>query len=839
MEFMYGRYAKSKCVDDHEREDIVTYHKEFLETMAGERLHILVTHNEITFQSNDGLKSGWRPKNEQSLRKKRMVIVFAFDNSSSYAKLADNTLNAANMKLNPGGKQPIMHNISFNGQIQSIVFPDDYPDEKLCENPKEASLENPKCCARHVLAAQKDFLNQKLILQEVIEELEQNILLNINNFINEKWNNDNQNYEAMKLLPERYKDYVCIRSIPDGNCFFNSTSLIDVIYRNEAFDNENRIISEHASVLYRPIESLFPDTNSNYMNQIYNRIILPRESKDYLSITDKPIVNYNITESIVKDQNYSIIKVEEEYKQSVIENYFNGNKKDQDQEYKQLVINDYFNGDKRNQNALLGLLMDKLFLSFVNNQEVNYYWRPWQISNYYLIELLKGQSKFLPQIAVSIQKTYESDKILLKYCYCVGCNKSEKITFKIIIDKLDLISSRELVTINIIFSINKKQCKYLNGKTYGQCYGLARQNLINSDYRSFRDMRKKILSTIKGEIKYTGTNTLAQLLKERTLQLDSWRNKFFGSAPEGKWVTNSSVQNELFSLAPEGTNSSARLLKVNWVNGRNELFGSTSEGTNSSARPLKINWVNGGNELFGSAPKGMNSSAQLLKVNGYKKSGESGESDGSTNVYKRILNVFFTIPSLGKGSDASPVNVFELITNDLSSNNLQHYLNIYRQKELQLFNINSVPYLINTDCALRVKENIQDVEYEIDKWECNDNLYDLSELNFESNQNPKDENLDLIYISNLLQCNELNAWIYTTADGDFLLKILQNYYNKYKLLISQLDIKIDVQLDITGKSIINPFYNINLKNDLEKSTVKVENNIVKNLDIGKKESAYQ
>jgi hypothetical protein len=75
---------------------------------------------------------------------------------------------------------------------------------------------------------------------------------------------------------------------------------------------------------------------------------------------------------------------------------------------------------------------------------------------------------------------------------------------------------------------------------------------------------------------------------------------------------------------------------------------------------------------------------------------------GSTDVYKRILNAFFTIPSLGKGSDAPPVDVFELITNDLSSNNLQHYLNIYRQKELQLFNINSVLYLINTDCACNI-----------------------------------------------------------------------------------------------------------------------------------------
>src|SRR6266496_4602878 len=35
-----------------------------------QQVHVLVTHDETTFQSNDGLRSGWRPKNEQPLRKK-------------------------------------------------------------------------------------------------------------------------------------------------------------------------------------------------------------------------------------------------------------------------------------------------------------------------------------------------------------------------------------------------------------------------------------------------------------------------------------------------------------------------------------------------------------------------------------------------------------------------------------------------------------------------------------------------------------------------------------------------------------------------------------------------
>jgi|1185.fasta_scaffold26246_2 hypothetical protein len=36
----------------------------------GEKIHIVVTQDETTFQSNDDEKFGWRPKNEQPLRKK-------------------------------------------------------------------------------------------------------------------------------------------------------------------------------------------------------------------------------------------------------------------------------------------------------------------------------------------------------------------------------------------------------------------------------------------------------------------------------------------------------------------------------------------------------------------------------------------------------------------------------------------------------------------------------------------------------------------------------------------------------------------------------------------------
>jgi hypothetical protein len=65
-----------------------------------------------------------------------MIAVFAFDHSSSHTKVADDSLNAFKMNLNPGGKQPVMRNTIYNGKVQQMVLSNDYPDEKLHGKPK-------------------------------------------------------------------------------------------------------------------------------------------------------------------------------------------------------------------------------------------------------------------------------------------------------------------------------------------------------------------------------------------------------------------------------------------------------------------------------------------------------------------------------------------------------------------------------------------------------------------------------------------------------------------------------------------------------------------------------
>ncbi|EXX72380.1 hypothetical protein RirG_069840 [Rhizophagus irregularis DAOM 197198w] len=66
------------------------------------------------------------------------IAVFAFDNISNHTAFSKDALVASRMNLNPGGKQPVMRNTYFgpNNQLQTMVFPITYHDEKLYGKPK-------------------------------------------------------------------------------------------------------------------------------------------------------------------------------------------------------------------------------------------------------------------------------------------------------------------------------------------------------------------------------------------------------------------------------------------------------------------------------------------------------------------------------------------------------------------------------------------------------------------------------------------------------------------------------------------------------------------------------
>ena len=56
----------------------------------------------------------------------------------------------------------------------------------------------------------------------------------------------------------------------------------------------------------------------------------------------------------------------------------------------------------------------------------------------------------------------------------------------------------------------------------------------------------------------------------------------------------------------------------------------------------------------------------------------------------------------GSGSDAPIINIFEIITNDLTASNLENYLYVLRNEEKKIYGFNIIPFLINADCRKNI-----------------------------------------------------------------------------------------------------------------------------------------
>ena len=54
------------------------------------------------------------------------------------------------------------------------------------------------------------------------------------------------------------------------------------------------------------------------------------------------------------------------------------------------------------------------------------------------------------------------------------------------------------------------------------------------------------------------------------------------------------------------------------------------------------------------------------------------------------------------GSDTPIMNIFEIITNDLTASNLENYLCVLRNKEKKIYGFNITSFLINTDCEKNI-----------------------------------------------------------------------------------------------------------------------------------------
>ena len=259
---------------------------------------------------------------------------------------------------------------------------------------------------------------------------------------------------------------------------------------------------------------------------------------------------------------------------------------------------------------------------------------------------------------------------------------------KIVVNKMDLIQTREFIKINVVYSINKRKCKHLDGKMFGQCRGYARKILSGStEFKSPRDMRKKLLSTVKNEVRYTGN-------RQGIPSAHSARTIYSSKNKENKSGYNlcERLHAAIMDINSKEKDDYIKKNGVHLVNKR-QLWGFIQEPIQT--QPLSIVIFNEAGIFYYHYNVNNNPGIFLDYTGQLVKPAPHCLTPLNNSNNKRILNAFFTMPSSENSSDAPPVNVFELVTNDLSSKNLH----IYRQKELQLFGSNSVPFLINTDCA--------------------------------------------------------------------------------------------------------------------------------------------
>lgn len=156
------------------------------------------------------------------------------------------------------------------------------------------------------------------------------------------------------------------------------------------------------------------------------------------------------------------------------------------------------------------VLNDLVDIIVVNNN-THFQWKKSEQSNFNMVQLLKNNEKFPPQIAIAIKKTHKnfSSKMLKLDLYCQGCygnRNKDRTIFSMEIDKKELLLKE---TINIIIKFNKTRnsCKHEQGKSYGQLRGFARkQSAIKMKEKKLqpRHLCQYALNNISSETHFTG-----------------------------------------------------------------------------------------------------------------------------------------------------------------------------------------------------------------------------------------------------------------------------------------------------------------------------------------------
>ena len=98
--------------------------------------------------------------------------LFIFDNAPIHKKYPDDALNADRMNVRPGGKQPIMKDTVFNGEVQKMVTDAGLPKGmKLVLQERGVETKGMNATKmRETLSKFPDFANQETMVEQKVQE---------------------------------------------------------------------------------------------------------------------------------------------------------------------------------------------------------------------------------------------------------------------------------------------------------------------------------------------------------------------------------------------------------------------------------------------------------------------------------------------------------------------------------------------------------------------------------------------------------------------------------------------------------------------------------------------
>ncbi|CAH1769047.1 5785_t:CDS:2, partial [Entrophospora sp. SA101] len=287
-----------------------------------------------------------------------------------------------------------------------------------------------------------------------------------------------------------------------------------------------------------------------------------------------------------------------------------------------------------------------VFENLITLKEEKMIWRCSKVSNSWISKYLLKQKQFPPQIAVAVQKTYNNGKkFLRKHVYCSGFRvKNQKTSFYFDICRMDLLSQKNTITISIKYLEDHDTCHHIAGRFYEQY------------------IRKEALKDIRPYIRFTGNRqNVPSASAFRTIKSESNPLK-----------DHNLLEKMHVTIMEVNQAEKDDYVKKNGMDSLNKrkLLGYIQDPVQTE--PLSIVFYNKASlkyyHLYASRNPGIfiDYTGQLIKpVPPYL----CAKYQDNQNDYKKILNALITMPS-GSGPNAPPIDILELVANDLTASNL-------------------------------------------------------------------------------------------------------------------------------------------------------------------------